>query len=151
MYTFTLSYMLLVVRYRSSSLDKVVVTAELYLQTQCDQICTFWKSWVTNSYAKRPNIWWLLAKTAVSTFWPTFVKNWASFYLDVWSHCTTIVMPTSVKRFITSKEYRTASPFIDSKLHVFEIQINRLPKHLSILCWYRQALSYLQRSVPCCR
>ena len=39
-----------------------------------------------------------LAKTAVVPFWATFVKTWATFYFNIWSHWTTYLptyLPTS--------------------------------------------------------
>ena len=30
----------------------------------------------------------LLSKTAVTTYWASFEKNWATFYFSIWSHCS---------------------------------------------------------------
>ena len=40
-----------------------------------------------------------LAKTAVVPFWATFVKTWATFYFNIWSHWTTY-LPTYLPTYI---------------------------------------------------
>ena len=65
--------------------------------SQCDQIRRFFESsWQQKFYQKKPKwlatFWAILkkphsyVKTALSTFWTTFGKNWANFYSNIWSH-----------------------------------------------------------------
>ena len=68
----------------------------VYWTSQCDQIGRFFKvlgdKFTFKSY---PNVWQLLgpigkasllSNTAMTTFWATFGKNWATLYFGIWSH-----------------------------------------------------------------
>ena len=64
---------------------------------QCDQIGRFLKILGDRKSSKRsPNDWqlfglfWktsLLCKNCIGYFWKTFVKNWTTFFSNIWSHC----------------------------------------------------------------
>ena len=72
----------------------------------------------------------LLVKTAAATFWATFVKIWATFYISIWSHCSTVTHLQSfpcpslhMSLFLYLLSFKNKSPFPQVETHSIIISL----------------------------
>ena len=100
----------------------------------------FERSWSQIFFKKWPNFmmtFWailkniiLLVKTAAATFWATFVKIWATFYISIWSHCSTVTHLQSfpcpslhMSLFLYLLSFKNKSPFPQVETHSIIISL----------------------------
>ena len=99
----------------------------------------FERSWSQIFFKKGPNFmmtFWailkniiLLVKTAAATFWATFVKIWATFYISIWSHCSTVthLLSMSISSYVS-----LSIPSLFQKQITFSSSWNSQHHHLFI-------------------
>ena len=73
----------------------------------------------------------LKVKTAVSTFWATFVEIWVTFYSNIWSHWFTVRLTanSNQKLFSTSEERNKKSFLTFSAFSSFDIRLGCVLTH----------------------